>query len=100
MNDSAAKAIRQKKDSSISRSVDLVKNGSAHAVVSAGHTGAAVSGSFFNHRTFPGNTRPPGGCLIPNQKGVIGFFCGGANNYYLPQNFIVFGILSTAFDVP
>ncbi len=26
MNDSAAKAIRQKKDSSISRSVDLVKN--------------------------------------------------------------------------
>src|SRR5258708_17245958 len=50
MKDSAAKAIRQKKDSSISRSVDLVKNGSAHAVVSAGHTGAAVLGAALEFR--------------------------------------------------
>ena len=46
MHESAAKAIRQKKDSSISRSVDLVKNGSAQAVISAGHTGAAVAAAF------------------------------------------------------
>ena len=43
MKDSAAKAVRHKKDASICRAVDLVKNGSAHAVVSAGHTGAARS---------------------------------------------------------
>jgi phosphate acyltransferase len=44
MKDSAAKAVRQKKDASICRAVDLVKSGSADAVVSAGHTGAAVAG--------------------------------------------------------
>src|SRR5260370_755187 len=42
MKESAAKAVRHKKDASICRAVDLVKNGSAHAVVSAGHTWAAV----------------------------------------------------------
>ena len=42
MKESAAKAVRHKKDASICRAVDLVKNGSAHAVVSAGHTGAAL----------------------------------------------------------
>ena len=45
MHESAAKAIRQKKDSSISRCIDLIKNGSAQAVISAGHTGAAVAAS-------------------------------------------------------
>jgi len=45
MKDSAAKAVRHKKDASICRAVDLVKSGAAHAVVSAGHTGAAVAAS-------------------------------------------------------
>ncbi len=71
MKDSAAKAIRQKKDSSISRSVDLVKNGSAHAVVSAGHTGAAVAASVLKLRTLTGIERPAVACLLPTEKGVF-----------------------------
>src|SRR5205085_1871966 len=43
MTDSGLDAVRRKKDSSISRATDLVKNGQAEAVVSAGHTGAAVT---------------------------------------------------------
>src|SRR5262249_55051032 len=43
MSDSGLDAVRRKKDSSISRAVDLVKKGEAEAVVSAGHTGAAVA---------------------------------------------------------
>src|ERR1043166_2581296 len=42
MSDRAWSAVRRKKDSSISRAVDVVKRGDADAVVSAGHTGAAV----------------------------------------------------------
>src|SRR6476620_11631885 len=38
MSDRAWTAVRRKKDSSISRAVDLVKRGDADAVVSAGHT--------------------------------------------------------------
>jgi phosphate acyltransferase len=39
MADSGLDAVRKKKDSSISRAVELVKSGEAQAVVSAGHTG-------------------------------------------------------------
>ena len=40
MCDRAVDAVRRKKDSSVSRAVDLVKKGDAAAIVSAGHTGA------------------------------------------------------------
>ena len=62
MKESAAKAVRHKKDASICRAVDLVKNGSAHAVVSAGHTGAAVVACVLKLRTLERN-RPAGHCL-------------------------------------
>src|SRR6266446_8214337 len=45
MSDKAWSAVRRKKDSSVSRAVDLVKRGDADAIVSAGHTGAAVAAS-------------------------------------------------------
>src|SRR3982750_4692333 len=41
MSDRAWSAVRRKKDSSVSRAVDVVKHGQAIAIVSAGHTGAA-----------------------------------------------------------
>src|SRR5260370_38445772 len=54
MKESAAKAVRHKKDASICRAVDLVKNGSAHAVVSAGHTGAPRVPSVLKPRPLEG----------------------------------------------
>jgi len=61
MKESAAKAVRHKKDASICRAVDLVKNGSAHAVVSAGHTGAAVVACVLTPDAE--RNRPAGNCL-------------------------------------
>ena len=46
MTDSAVKSVRQKKNSSINVSVELVKQGTADAVVSAGHTGAGRGNRF------------------------------------------------------
>ena len=51
MCESAVDGVRRKKDSSISRAVDLVKHGQADAVVSAGHTGAAVAATTIKLRT-------------------------------------------------
>ena len=45
MTDSAVNAIRRKKNSSIAVATDMVRDGRADAVVSAGHTGAAVAAS-------------------------------------------------------
>ena len=58
MSDSGIDAVRKKKDSSISVAVDLVKNGLADAVVSAGHTGAAVTASLIKLRTLTHIERP------------------------------------------
>src|ERR1041384_5501199 len=57
MSDRAWTAVRRKKDSSVSRAVDLVKRGDADAVVSAGHTGAAVAASMIKLRTLEGIDR-------------------------------------------
>src|SRR5438132_371591 len=79
MKESAAKAVRHKKDASICRAVDLVKNGSAHAVVSAGHTGAAVVACVLKLRTLKGIDRPAVACLLPTQNKVFVLIDGGAN---------------------
>ena len=79
MKESAAKAVRSKKDASICRAVDLVKNGSAQAVVSAGHTGAAVAACVLKLRTLKGIERPAVACLLPTKSNVFVLIDAGAN---------------------
>src|SRR5437762_12586033 len=67
MSDRAWTAVRRKKDSSISRAVDLIKHGDADAVVSAGHTGAAVAASTIKLRTLPGIDRPGIAAVLPTE---------------------------------
>jgi phosphate acyltransferase len=98
MHESAAKAIRQKKDSSISRSVDLVKNGSAQAIISAGHTGAAVAASVLKMRTLKGIERPAVACLLPTEVGVFVLIDAGANPDSSPENLLQFGVMGSVFS--
>jgi len=70
MHDSAVNAIRRKKDSSIAVATDLVRDGRADAVVSAGHTGAAVAASTLKLRTLPGIDRA--GILTPFPNDAVG----------------------------
>src|SRR5437867_4242086 len=58
MSDRAWTAVRRKKDSSISRAVDLVKHGDADAEESAAHTGAVVAASKIKLRTLEWIDRP------------------------------------------
>ena len=77
MKESPAKSVRHKKDSSICRAVDLVKNGSADALVSAGHTGAAVAACVLKLRTLKGIERPAVACLLPTESKVLFYRCRG-----------------------
>jgi glycerol-3-phosphate acyltransferase PlsX len=80
MTDSGLDAVRKKKDSSISRAVDLVKSGEAEAVVSAGHTGAAVAAATVKLRMLPGIDRPAIAALMPTEHGGHFVLCdAGAN---------------------
>ena len=65
MDESAVLAIRKKKDASISICADLAKEGVVDAIVTAGHTGAAVVASTLKLRLLEGIERPGIGVLLP-----------------------------------
>lgn len=66
MHDSASDAIRKKKDSSIRVAFGLVKDGEAHAVVSAGNSGATMAAGMFVLKRVRGIDRPAIATIFPN----------------------------------
>ena len=58
MAEEPSRAVRTKKDSSISRAVNAVRDGEASAVVSAGNTGAVAAAALLRLRRLPGVARP------------------------------------------
>ena len=68
MHDSPSDAVRRKKDSSIRVAFDLVKEGGAHAVVSAGNSGATMAAGMFVLKRIPGIDRPAIATIMPNLK--------------------------------
>jgi phosphate acyltransferase len=69
MEDSAAKAVRTKKDSSIRVASRLVREGAAHGVVSAGNTGAVMATAKMVQGMVPGVDRPALASVFPTLKG-------------------------------
>ena len=64
-----SQALRGKKDSSMRVAINLVKEGSAKACVSAGNTGALMATARFVLKTLPGIDRPAICTVLPNIKG-------------------------------
>jgi len=58
MDELPSKALRNKKDSSMRVAINLVKDGTAQACVSAGNTGALMATARFVLKTLPGIDRP------------------------------------------
>src|SRR5438105_14340708 len=88
MSDKAWSAVRRKKHSSVSRAVDLVKHGDAEAIVSAGHTGAAVAASMIKLRTLEGIDRPGIAAVLPTQFNVFVVVDAGANIDARPEHLL------------
>ena len=72
-------AIRKKKNSSIVKCMNMVKDGTCDAMVSAGSTGAVLVGGQVIVGRIKGVERPPLAPLIPNAKGVSLLLDCGAN---------------------
>src|SRR5579884_73304 len=69
MDDSAARAVRSKRDSSIRVASRLVREGAAHGVVSAGNTGAVMATAKLVQGMVPGVDRPALASAFPTVKG-------------------------------
>jgi glycerol-3-phosphate acyltransferase PlsX len=98
MSDAATDAIRRKKDSSISRAVELVKEGLADTVVSAGHTGAAVAAAHIKLRTLDGIERPAIGAIIPTETNYFLLIDAGANTAPTPKQLVQNAIMGAAYS--
>ncbi|MFI0347587.1 MAG: phosphate acyltransferase PlsX [Chthoniobacterales bacterium] len=98
MTDHAVEAVRRKKDSSISRAVDLVKKGEAEAVVSAGHTGAAVAATTIKWRTLEGVERPGIASYIPTEKNICVLMDAGANVDARPEHMLQYAIMGSVLS--
>lgn len=98
MDDPATYSIRQKMNSSITRSVELVAKGEAAAVVSAGHTGAAVAASTLHLRTLKGVRRPGIAAPLPTRYGTCLVIDVGANISCKPLHLFQYGVMATIFS--
>jgi phosphate acyltransferase len=95
MDEAPASALRGKKDSSMRVAINLVKNGEAHACVSAGNTGALMAIARFVLKTLPGIDRPAIAGIMPTLKGEAYVLDLGANVNCTPEHLLQFAIMGS-----
>lgn len=66
MDDDPGQGVRRKKDSSLVRAAEAVRDGQAMAMVSAGNTGATMASALLRMGRLPGVVRPAIATPIPN----------------------------------
>lgn len=97
-DDKPVLAIRRKKDSSLVKALNAVKNHEADAIVSAGSTGALLSGGTLLIGRIHGIERPAIGALIPNMYGGFSLLIdSGANVDSKPEFLYDFAIMGDIY---
>ena len=90
-------AVRRKKDSSLLRAIELVREGSAQAVISSGNTGALVAGASVRIGRLEGVKRPTLACVMPSRTGAFVLVDGGANPECTPEILLQFAVMGSVY---
>ena len=98
MGESPATAVRRKKDSSISRAIELVKDGRAGAIFSAGNTGAAVAAATLKLRTLKGVARPAIAAVMPASEKPYVLLDAGANPDSTPEMLQQYAVMGSIYS--
>ncbi|MGA8029919.1 MAG: phosphate acyltransferase PlsX [Bryobacteraceae bacterium] len=99
MEDSAGKAVRSKKDSSIRVASRLVRDGIAQGLVSAGNTGAVMATAKMVQGMLPGVDRPALASAFPTLSGKPAVMIDvGANVDCTPKMLAQFAVMGNAYS--
>ena len=97
MDEAPAAALRQKRDSSIVVAAELVKNGRADALVSAGNSGALMAAGVLVIGRAEGVIRPALGGLLPTTNGRLFMLDIGANTDCAANELVQFAIMGSVY---
>jgi glycerol-3-phosphate acyltransferase PlsX len=97
MDESAATAIRTKKNSSIAVAMRAVQAGQAQAFVSAGNTGAVVAASSLVLGRLSGVSRPGIAAPVPSRSGPCIIIDVGANIYCKPEHMLQYAVMASLY---
>ena len=90
-------AIRKKKDSSLVKAMNLVRNGECHGLVTAGSTGATLVGGQLIVGRLKGIERPPLAPMIPTSAGASLLIDCGANVDARPSMLVQFAKMGSIY---
>ncbi len=97
MSEHPAQALKQKPNSSIVISANLIKDGKGEAFVSAGNTGAVVASSLLIIGRIPGVLRPAILTPIPSRKNYTALLDAGATVDCKPQYLVQFAVMGSLY---
>ena len=96
MDDSPVEAVRRKKEATVMVGFDLVKNGEADALVSAGNSGATMAAAIRKLGRLPGISRPGIASFFPTVKKPVMLMDIGANVDCRPQHLYEFAVMASS----
>ena len=98
MHESPAMALRRKRRASIVVATDLIRDGRADAVVSAGHTGAAMGAALLGLGRIPGVDRPAIAGVLPTTGDTPAILLDvGANVDCKPHHLQQFALMGSVY---
>src|SRR5260370_2306041 len=98
MDDHPAQAFRRKKDSSVHVATRLVREAKADGMVSAGNTGAVMTGAKFLLGTLESVDRVALAAPFPNAKGSVSVLLDvGANVDSRPEHLVQFAVMGEIY---
>lgn len=97
MGESPTRSVKAKPDSSMRVALELVREGEAQGVFSAGDTGGAFATGLNVLKRMRGVHRPAIAALIPTLKGFSVMLDVGANLTPRPQHLFQFGVMGSVY---
>src|SRR6185369_432825 len=98
MEDKPVVGLRKKKDCSILRAVELIREGAADALISPGNTGGVVAASTIRLRPLPGVDRPGIATVIPAPHNEFVLLDAGANVECRPIHLLHYAIMGSVYS--